>query len=207
MPRKFLRNLQIGFGISLVILLASSTASFVSIKQQINNRDKVDHTRRVISAANKVLIDLQNAETGQRGYYLTGKESFLEPYLEALVSLPGSLKVAQDLTKDHPVQSKRSDSLTYLVNTRVNILTNLVNIKKGGGSITTAQLEEGKTYMDSCRNIISTFIQEEEHLLDERTEALNESSKYTSIFIIVAAVLSLVITFSFYRRIREDFNK
>src|SRR5690606_21168575 len=70
-----------------------------------------------------------------------------------------------------------------------------------------AQLEEGKTYMDSCRNIISTFIQEEEHLLDERTEALNESSKYTSIFIIVAAVLSLVITFSFYRRIREDFNK
>ncbi len=207
MPKKFLRNLQIGFGISLVILLASSTASYISIKQQINNRDKVDHTRKVIASANKILIDLQNAETGQRGYYLTGKESFLEPYLNSLISLPGSLKVAQTLTADNPIQAKRSDSLSYLVQSRVNILTNLVNIRKSGGNITTPQLEEGKIYMDSCRSIIARFIDAEESLLDKRSAALNESSTYTSIFIISAAILSLLITFMFYRRIREDFNK
>jgi CHASE3 domain sensor protein len=95
MPRPFLRNLQLGFGISLIILLASSTASYISIKQQIDNREKVDHTRRLIAAVNDVLIDLQNAETGQRGYHLTGKESFLEPYRHSLKFVPGSLAVVR----------------------------------------------------------------------------------------------------------------
>lgn len=76
MPKPFLRNLQIGFGFSLLLLLASSTASYISIKEQISNRTKVDHSRRVIASANKILNDLQNAETGQRGFLYLEKKLF-----------------------------------------------------------------------------------------------------------------------------------
>ncbi|TJY63645.1 response regulator [Sphingobacterium alkalisoli] len=207
MPKPFLRNLQIGFGISLIILLASSVASYISIKQQVNNGKKVDHTRRVIAAANDVLIDLQNAETGQRGYHLTGKESFLEPYQHSLKFVPGSLKVVRDLTLDNPFQASRADSLSSLVKARIDILTELINLKRSGQDVTIAQLEEGKLYMDSCRNIISSFIKEEEILLSNRSASLNKSSGYTSIFIVLAALVSLIITFIAYSRIRKDFNK
>lgn len=207
MTKPFLRNLQIGFGISLVILLASSIASYISIQQQLDNRQKVDHTQRVIAAANNVLLDLQNAETGQRGYHLTGKESFITPYKHSLTSLPITLKIVRDLTVDDPVQAKRADSLSTLVNTRLDILTELIGIKNAGGSVTVAQLEEGKLYMDSCRNIIARFINEESRLLDQRADVLDNSSSHTSIFVVLAALISVIITLISYTRIRSDFNR
>lgn len=207
MPKPFLRNLQIGFGFSLLLLLASSTASYISIKEQISNRTKVDHSRRVIASANKILNDLQNAETGQRGFLLSGKETFLEPYLISLQTLPKSLDRTQQLVSDNLLQIQVADSLTYLVKSRLGILTNLIEVKREGKQVTLAQLEEGKHYMDSCRNIIARFISVEEVFLDKRSNELNKSSLYTSIFVVIAAIVSLLITVVFYLRIREDFIK
>ncbi|MCH5598258.1 CHASE3 domain-containing protein [Niabella ginsengisoli] len=129
MSRKLIRKLQIGFGISLLILLVSSSASYVSIKNQMNNRGQVIHTQQTIEAANQILIDLQNAETGQRGYLLTGKASFLAPYYESLRSLPRSIAEARSLTKDDPQQLRRIDSVDQLVNKQLIALNEHVSIK------------------------------------------------------------------------------
>jgi signal transduction histidine kinase/CheY-like chemotaxis protein/CHASE3 domain sensor protein len=207
MAKKFLRNLQIGFGVSFFILLVSSVASYISISKLIESSGMVAHTRDVISATDGILVDLQDAETGQRGYYLTGKESFLEPYVNSLKSLPGSLKVAKDLTIDNPVQAKRLDTLGTLIDLRVNILKDLVQIKRNGGTISTAQLEEGKVYMDKCRNLIKDFRLTEEQQLANRLGSLNQFSGYTITLIILAALISLLITLLFYVRVRNDFNE
>ncbi|WP_312333909.1 response regulator [Sphingobacterium sp.] len=207
MPKTILRNLQIGFGISLLLLLASSTASYVSIRKQIHNSAMVDHSRRVMSRVNKILQDLQNAETGQRGFLLTGMDKFLDPYKTGLQSLPQSLSRAHDLTSDNPEQQQVIDTLSTLVRSRLAKLENLVNIKKRGGMVTVSQLEEGKTYMDSCRVLIGKIIDKEELLLNKRSDELGRSSGYTSIFVLLAAVVSLLITVFFYFRLRADFFK
>lgn len=207
MPKTILRNLQIGFGISLLLLLASSTASYVSIRQQIHNSEMVDHSRKVMGRVNKILQDLQNAETGQRGYLLTGMDKFLAPYHNGLESLPQSLSRAHDLTADNPEQQSVIDTLSSLVQSRLDKLENLVSIKKRGGMVSVAQLEEGKTYMDSCRLIISKIVEKEEFLLNKRSMELGRSSGYTSIFILLAAAVSLLITVFFYFRLRSDFYK
>src|SRR5690606_41606381 len=49
------------------------SASYISIKTQMSNRSKVIKTQRTIDSVNQILIDLQNVETGQRGYLLTGE--------------------------------------------------------------------------------------------------------------------------------------
>jgi len=205
MPKTILRNLQIGFGISLLILLASSTASYISIRKQNHNSAMVDHSRRVMSRVNKILQDLQNAETGQRGFLLTGMDKFLDPYKTGLQSLPQSLSRAHDLTSDNPEQQHIIDTLSTLVQSRLAKLENLVNIKKRGGMVSVSQLEEGKTYMDSCRLLISKIIDREELLLNKRSEELSRSSGYTSIFVLLAAAVSLLITLFFYFRLRADF--
>ncbi|HLS94510.1 MAG TPA: response regulator [Sphingobacterium sp.] len=207
MSSKFLRNLQFGFGVSLLILLASSTASYISIKQQVGNREKVDHTRRVIASANRILIDLQNAETGQRGFHLTGKQSFLEPYELSLESLPRSLKQARELSAENLGQVAIVDSLERVVKARTDILTQLVEAKRSGEAVSISQLEEGKRYMDACRSLIARFIEREELILSRRSEELNRSSNYTSIFIVAAAITSLLITCIFYFRIQSDFRE
>ena len=207
MPKKLIRKLQIGFGFSLFVLLLSSSASYISIKTQMSNRSKVIKTQRTIDSVNKILIDLQNVETGQRGYLLTGEVKFLEPYYESRTSLPSSLSATRELAKDIPEQSQRIDSIETLVTTRLDLLNELVELRKGGGAATVEKLEQGKLYMDSCRNIIGRFVFEESNKLDVQTARMQRNSGLTSFFIIFAAVASLIITILFYLQIRNEFRR
>ena len=207
MPKKFIRKVQIGFGLSFTILLITSVASYISVRTQIENRARVLQTQNVLLQADRILIDLLNAETGQRGFYLTNRESFLKPYYEGLESLPKSIANIKTQLPDTSIQVARIDTISSLVNTRLNILTDLVNIKKAGGSIGVEQLEKGKLYMDSCRTTIQQFIASETERLERRSRAMNVSSSYTSIFILLACLIALVITYIFYRQIRDEFSR
>ncbi|MBD1423173.1 response regulator [Sphingobacterium chuzhouense] len=207
MPKKLIRKLQVGFGFSLFVLLLSSSASYISIKTQMNNRSKVIKTQRTIDSVNQILINLQNVETGQRGYLLTGEVKFLEPYYESRSSLPTSLSATRELAKDIPEQSRRIDSIETLVTTRLNLLNELVDLKREGGGVTVEQLERGKLYMDSCRNIIGRFVMEEAGKLDSQTTRMQRNSGLTSFFIIFAALASLIITILFYLQIRNEFRR
>ncbi|WP_293898686.1 response regulator [Sphingobacterium sp. UBA5670] len=207
MPKRFLRDLQIGFGVSLVLLLASSTASYLSIRNQIHNSEMVDHSRRVISKANNILIDLQNAETGQRGFLLTGREHFLQPFYTSTRSLPQSIASAKELVSDNVTQKRIIDSVGLLVESRLNKLIGLVNLKNSQGTITLKDMEEGKKYMDVCRGLIATFVDNEEKLLNSRSGRLNAASTLTSLFVIIAAIVSLFITIVSYIRLRGDLAK
>lgn len=205
MPKQLIKKLQIGFGLCFIILLITSIASYISVQKQVENRSKVLETQETILKADNILIDLLNAETGQRGFYLTNNESFLDPYYKGLESLPKS--IAQ-LKKELPVDSEQSlrvDTISYLVNFRLKILEDVVKTKKRGESIDISQLELGKQYMDSCRTIIKDFVSDEKERLDRRSRAMNTASNYTSVFILAACLLSLVITFIFYRQLRNEF--
>lgn len=207
MPKQVIRKLQSGFGISLLVLIASSIASYVSIKKQIDNREQVINTQKLIQSVNHILIDLQNAETGQRGFYLTNEETFLEPFFRGQISLPQSFGEARELVREKPQQKRMLDSLYLLVETRMGILEKWGKEKREGADITTEQLQEGKMYMDSCRNLINRLLDSESTILYAQNTDLDKSSRLTSIFIVIAAIFSLGVTIFFYIQIREEFRK
>ncbi|WP_306429405.1 hypothetical protein [Sphingobacterium sp. E70] len=66
MPNKTLNNLSIGIGLSLFVLLVSSTASYLGIKEQNKHRRELTATRKIISLSNIILNSLQGLkrETG-----------------------------------------------------------------------------------------------------------------------------------------------
>ncbi|HEY0424614.1 MAG TPA: CHASE3 domain-containing protein, partial [Rhodopila sp.] len=70
-------------------------------------RDWTTHTYAVLAAAGKVEIAVRDAETGQRGYLLTGDKAYLEPYESALGQMPDLLADLQRLTADNAVQQAR----------------------------------------------------------------------------------------------------
>ncbi len=204
MPKKIIRNLQIGFGVSFVILVTSSIASYISITNLIDNKASVEHTYQVINASNQVWTNLQDAETGQRGFILTNDERFLEPYEQSIVTLPLSIKTLQDLIADNESQVKRSDSLYKLIDTRLSILKRLVRTKRANEAITLEQLEEGRRFMDSCRTVIDRIVSAEDDLLKVRTASVYAASDKTTFLIIAAGLISLLVTFYFYTRIQKE---
>lgn len=123
MPKKIIRNLQVGVGFSLVILIASSIASYLSIQNQMENREKLTASRRSITAAKDILVALLDIETGNRGYQLTGRVSFLEPFNKGLEELPKSINRLKALNTDNNNQREVLDKLEN------NVKYNIDNIK------------------------------------------------------------------------------
>ncbi len=206
MENKFKRNLIVGYSISILLLLISSVASFVSIRSLLKSAGEVNHTNQVLHALNDVLSAARDAETGQRGFLLTGDERFLTLYYGAHEAALRSVALAKRLTQDEELKTA-AQVLKDRVDDRFSILESLLNIKKRGDTISTANLIVGKNAMDRLRSHINLMEQKEQELLAIRTKNLDRFTGFTPVLIIIASMLSLLITVISFGRVTADFEK
>lgn len=206
MKKTIKNNLRIGLGLSLLVLFVSSSASYFSIRNLIRNSELVAHSNDVISNLDNIISTLKDAETGQRGYLLTGEKVFLEPYTGAKTAALDLVNEVMSQTRDNDFQQKNIKRLQDNIEHRMDILDKTISIKNRGGNVSIIELLNGKLYMDNARALIKTMQVEEKRLLEERTANLNKMARYTPVLIVIAACLALLITFFFYRRVSSDFN-
>ncbi|RDC56884.1 response regulator [Pedobacter chinensis] len=200
-------NLRLGLGLSLIILFISSLASYVSIRNLIKSTELVKHSDEVILNSESIISFLKDAETGQRGYLLTGNKVFLEPYYGASDSAAAILNRVALSTKDNDVQQKNIAKLREILLKRMGIIKSTIEIKALGGTVDPTVLFQGKVYMDQVRAIVNNMIKEERGLLDQRTAELNKLTSYTPFLILIAAFLAVLITLFFYRKVSIDFDE
>ncbi len=204
MPKKVIRNLQFGIGFSLLILIASSVASYWSIRNQMKHRESVSKSRRSVTAVKDVLIALLDAETGNRGYQLTGKESFLDPYNTSLQEYSKSIERVKSLEITDQSQLLRLKSLEKNVNANIKNLKLFVDNRRKGIEMTQEQIEMSKLYMDKCRSLVQDFVNFEENGLEKKNKDLDSSSKTTVLFIIFSSLAAVFVTIFFYVKLRND---
>lgn len=204
MNRSLNRNLFIGFGISLFILLLSSIASYVSIQNLLRNSKLVNHSNEVIFTVGEVLSTLKDAETGQRGYMLTGDQSFLEPYNGSYNRALEQLNEVKKLVVDNPQQVLNAEQLRNVVIKKLLRLEHLIDQKKANRPITAEDLRTGKEYMDEARILGKRIENAELALLKDRTEKMQAFAAFTPILIIVASLLSLLLAIYFYAKIKQE---
>ncbi|MFC7345340.1 response regulator [Chryseobacterium zhengzhouense] len=204
MPKKILRNLQFGVGLSLVILVASSIASYMSIQNQMNHRESVGKSRRAVTAVKDVLVAILDAETGNRGYQLTGRESFLEPYNRSLNEYSKAIDQAKNLDVSDPDQQKLLNALEENVEKSIANLRFYVDNRRKGIVMSQQQILESKAYMDKCREVVNKFVKNEENQLEIKSKDLNKSSNTTVIFIVFSALSAIIVTAFFYLKLRND---
>lgn len=207
MKSTFKRNLLIGFGISLLLLIVSSVASYMSISNLLKSADEVEHTNEVKQLVEKIISTIKDAETSQRGYLLTGDDIFLQPYSGAIDTAKSNIAYLKRLTADNPDQQMRANKLQEIVVLRLSSLERRIIQKRNGEAVTTDQLLAGKKHMDEARATVNAMIKEEELLLAQRTARMNKFATYTPILIVVAAFLSLIITVISFMRVNSDFEK
>lgn len=202
----FKRNLAIGFGISLVILILSTLASYLSITGLLNSAADVAHTRKIISDIDGTLSVLKDAETGQRGYLITGNENFLEPYNGAYDSAINLIRNIKGSTQDNAEQQENSEILRRLIEQRIKMLDRLISQKRDGELVSITSLDSGKFYMDSARRHTARMIDLEARALTARNEKFQNAQSYVIALILVAAAVAILITVIFYLRVRNDYE-
>lgn len=205
MSKNYKRNLRIGFGVSLLILMITSVASFVSIRNLLNSADQVDHTNEVITQLNRIDAKLRDAEAAQRGYLLTNDKDFLSTYENSKRQILVSVVEIKQLTIDNPQQQISCDDLRKLIDERLRVMDHVITVHDSTNVISTSDLQRGKDITDSIRITVEIMQTRERQLLVERTESMNMFANFTPILIIAGAVIAVVITISFYSRVSSDF--
>jgi len=202
-----LRNLQIGFGLSLFILIVSSIASYSSIQSLLSSARQVDHTDSVINRLELALSTLKDAETGQRGYLLTGDTTYLRPYNGAEERALIQVNDVQRMTMDNPTQTQNAKELYEIISQRLSILQQLIDSKRESNLINLADLKKGQGSMEEARRVVARMQAEEHRQMEERVKKMEKFSNYTPIIIMVAAALAILITIFFYRRVVGDYQE
>ena len=111
----FGRRLAAGFGLSFLLLAIIGIVAYRGVDTLTRTSYRVAHSHAIIERTAQLLRLLGDAETGQRGFVITGDETFLEPHNAAVAALPALQKALRDLTADDPDQRQRLDELDPVI--------------------------------------------------------------------------------------------
>ncbi len=204
MPKKIIRNLRIGVALSLLLLIAGSVASFISIQKQMENRESLLKSKESISLVKDVLNSLLNTETGIRGYQLTGQKNFLEPLDKGMKQYAVLISTINDLNIRDKHQLKLLNELMRTSDIMMKANALFIERRKNGIVMTPKELVQNKTAMDQCRTLVGEFVKYEEMQLAVKDNDLNSSSQSTVLFIIFSAVAAIAVTIFFYIQLKAD---
>jgi CHASE3 domain sensor protein len=127
-------KIGVSFALGLLFFTVLSAISYRSTRQLIETSKRESHTYEVISQVEELLSRLKDAETGQRGYLITGEKKYLKPYNEAVQVLDGRTRGRlRELTKDNPEQQQRLDRLEPLVNAKLSELDETIRLRREQG--------------------------------------------------------------------------
>src|SRR4051794_14557599 len=104
-------KLFISFGLVFALLVSLTGLAYQTITANQEAADAVSHSLRVIGTAHETLTSLVDMETGYRGYLLTGRDEFLEPYRDGGETADQNLAELMELTADNPAQVGRWQEL------------------------------------------------------------------------------------------------
>ncbi|OIN61002.1 response regulator [Arsenicibacter rosenii] len=208
-----IRQLQIVFSASILILVLSLFASYYSTQKLIDNSKLVNHTNQVLIEAENVISYMKDAETGQRGYLVTLDERFLQPYTGAYEKVANSYEVLVGLTSDNQLQRRHLELVKTLYENKFNQMQKVVDlVRRSSRSAqdTVARHREmlrGKKIMDDLRIVVNRIKRDENALLKRRLDQQQFYITYTPYLLALAAIISILITVSTYIRIKRDLDE
>src|SRR6185503_18151126 len=118
----------------------------------------------VLLATEHALYTIKDAETGQRGYLLTGSDAYLEPYHSALDSLRADTADLRALTLGNATQQRQLDSLAQLIRPKLIELDRTIFLRRQGKVAEALRIVasgEGRVTMDGIRRVLGNLQAEE----------------------------------------------
>src|SRR5689334_2982402 len=166
----------------------------------------VDHTNAVIRNLDGALGAMVDAETGQRGYIITGDSGYLGPYHDGRVAVDSYVVALRRLVADDPHQEARLDTLERLANAKVHELDESVRLRAVNAPAALAHVRSGvgKELMDSSRVIANHMTETERRRLAQRDQTRLRIRNLALGVIVGGTVGAFLLAFVTNRSIRSD---
>lgn len=198
-------------GILALIPIVAVVVSFIFAVYGNNQRGwlqyDIERRFRLVRQYNDLMNSMINAETGERGFLLTKRREFLQPYDQSVAEIPQKIEVLKQTIAEEPGEKPRLERLASLEKIQSLIERQLVSLKesqdftRNGKSSEElyAHLQNGKQLMDEIRSRLGEMQTRDAELLTEKIEEINSIRKRDYILVFVTLLLGLLMRLvSFY---------
>ncbi|HLY62194.1 MAG TPA: PAS domain S-box protein [Terriglobia bacterium] len=188
-------KIRAGFGFAFLVLLLVSAVSYRSMAGLISASSWVTHTHEVLAELESTLSAIEGAEASQRNYLITGDKDYVAQFETEVAGASAHLQRVRFLTRDNPDQQRRIDHLKPLIDERIAILQEGLNLRISQNfeaAKQQVQTGQGKSKMDEIRSALADMEHEEGGLLVTRVKEDEASVRTTlwtiGIFILLTSV-------------------
>lgn len=191
----FGRKIALGFAIAILPVVAIGLVAYRSVNTLTESSALATHSHVVLEHLTTVLSEMQDAETGQRGYVIVGDDSYLEPYRSGSTSVSQTIKELRDLTVDNAVQQKHLDELQSPVTAKLAELKQIIDVRRKSGYAAAEKevsTNSGKQAMDDVRRILSEMDGVERGLLTQRADDADAAARSARTTIVTGTALAFL---------------
>ncbi len=197
-----------GLSASLGLLVGVAWINWGHARRLQATIEWVSHTERVRNELDRLFIQIQDIETGARGYVVTGDGEFLAPFEASIGKVNDQFRMVRELTKDNSRQQADCDQLAPLLALRVDHSRSSVELRRAIGFEAARQKmagSEGRLAMEGIRQVIARMQGEEAALLTERSAAVKRDARTARLLTVAGTGASfLVLGVVFALLVREN---
>ncbi|MGF1986995.1 MAG: GAF domain-containing protein [Nostoc sp. ZfuVER08] len=205
--KQFFKTIGAGFLLASAILVVIGAVSYQNTEVSTNNRSIIKNLNKKINSLEKVLSQTKDAETGQRGYILTEKATYLKAYQQALTNVDKEIIKLKNLTAGEPKEQKQILTLESLVAAKVNQLKQTINLRQNLGLQAVSQVllaNDGQSLTNDIHKTVYEIQNQEKGRRQQLSQATKAWTRKTTLTIAIAIGLSfLILAVVYYLIYRE----
>jgi PAS domain S-box-containing protein len=189
------------------VVLLSLAAIYLMGKIVFAADDNVLRFHGMVGELRDVMSTLTDAETGQRGYLLTGREEYLQPYNGAAGRAHLELEKLQNYPRESALSARDLTRLRQLANEKLGELQQTVSLRRSQGlpaALAVVLTDSGKHTMDSIRALVGNLVEVQEAALLRTEQRSARFVLYRNLGTALIALLNLAVLGLAYRRIRHE---
>ncbi len=201
------KKVFLGFSLSSALLVLVTYSVYQTAKRLAETKQWEVHTKQVLRVLEDISADLSDAETGQRGYLLTQQKRYLQPYQDAIEDIGQDLIILTILTADNPIQQQNIQALSNLVDKKLLELETTITLSRTvslQAAIELVKTNEGKDLMDKIRQVLTQMKQEEEGLLEKRSQETDRLIQKSFIIFSLGIAFDLLLLSCLYFKIYQE---
>ena len=181
------------FALCIALAGLAAVALVVAMFELTRSTRDVEHTLHVQQALENLQVTLVTAETGQRGFLLTGQPHFLEPYIDAVARQAYYMGTLERLLADDSQQQRALQALKPLVDQRLGQLSETMNVARTSNTEDLREhLNRGRELMGRVRLALQGMREEEERNLTRRQLEAERRGRYGALFMLLSNGASLL---------------
>jgi K+-sensing histidine kinase KdpD len=190
-----------GFGLTLLLMGLVSVTSYNNTTELIESADRVQHTYEVLNTLTDFYASMTVAESGRRGYIISGNQQELERHQIAVDKMRSEMQSLQQQMSDNPIEQQRLARLNALVTQRLALFRQSIALYQTDQSAVQAQAlitEQSVKLRTEIQSILTELKAEKERWLRIGVEQSRSSMHYRILIEFIGTVLSFAVISSVY---------